>query len=42
MSRKTLANWQAFNDEFEASKLLVTDFCPTRDFNAKYFQFILS
>ena len=37
MSRKTLVQWRAINDEFEASKLSAAEFCRERDFSPKYF-----
>ena len=37
MGRKTLAQWQTINDEFETSRLSVAEFCRQHDFNLKYF-----
>lgn len=42
MSRRTLADWQTINDEFEASRLSVTDFCRDREFSPKYFYAVRS
>ena len=42
MSRRTLADWQIINDEFEASRLSVTDFCRDREFSPKYFYAVRS
>jgi len=42
MNRRTLADWQAINSEFEASSLSVTEFCHERDFSPKYFYAVRS
>lgn len=42
MSRRTLSEWQTINDEFEASRLSITDFCRERDFSPKYFYTVRS
>ena len=42
MSRRTLADWQTINDEYEASRLSVTEFCRDHDFSPKYFYAVRS